>query len=111
MTAFARTTTLFLLLAFAAPAMAQDRSAEGAVYMIAILFLLVGALLYFVPTAVAQYRKASNMTAVILINLLLGWTMIGWVVALIMAFAGDSGEAAKRHREMMEALNRQNNQK
>ena len=76
--------------------------------MLGLLFLLVAALLYFVPTAVAQYRKAANLSTVVLVNLFLGWTMIGWIVALILAFAGDSGEQAKRHREMMEALNRNN---
>jgi len=111
-TDFSRKIAPLSLALLSLPAMAQDvNGAEGAGMMIALLILLVGALLYFVPTAVAQYRKASNMTTVILVNLFLGWTMIGWIVALILAFAGDSGEQARRHREMMEALNRQNNQK
>ena len=84
----------------------RDNSAAAAGMMVAIIIILVLALLYFVPTAVAQYRKASNTTTVFLVNLLLGWTAIGWIVALILAFAGDSGEQARRHREMMEALNR-----
>lgn len=99
--------TLPLVLALVAtPALAQDNSAAAAGMMIGLIILLVCALLYFVPTAVAQYRKASNTTTVFLVNLLLGWTAIGWIVALILAFAGDSGEQARRHREMMEALNR-----
>lgn len=71
-----------------------------------ILVLLVFVLMYFVPTAVAQYRKSSNFTTVLLVNIFLGWTALGWVVALILAFAGDSGTQAQRHREMMDALNK-----
>lgn len=95
-----------VLALIATPALAQDNSPAAAGMMVAIIIILVLALLYFVPTAVAQYRKASNTTTVFLVNLLLGWTAIGWIVALILAFAGDSGEQARRHREMMEALNR-----
>jgi hypothetical protein len=48
------------------------------------LFLLVGGA-YFLPTIVAVVRKVPNIGSVIVINLFLGWTLIGWVVALAMA--------------------------
>jgi Superinfection immunity protein len=41
--------------------------------------------LYMLPWAVAVTRGKSNATAIGLINLLLGWTVIGWIVALVMA--------------------------
>jgi hypothetical protein len=40
---------------------------------------------YFLPWAVAATRGKSNSLAIALLNLLLGWTLIGWVVALVMA--------------------------
>jgi hypothetical protein len=40
---------------------------------------------YFVPTIVAVVRKVTNQGSVAVINLFLGWTLIGWVVALAMA--------------------------
>jgi len=40
---------------------------------------------YFIPTIVAISRKVPNAGSVFLINLLLGWTVIGWVVALVKA--------------------------
>ena len=40
---------------------------------------------YFVPTIVAVSRKVRNQGSVVVINLFLGWTFIGWVVALAMA--------------------------
>jgi len=45
--------------------------------------LLLG--VYFLPTIIALCRKAHYMTATILINILFGWTFIGWVVALILS--------------------------
>lgn len=46
---------------------------------------IVGLVLYFIPTIIAIVRKAPNLGLVIVINLFLGWTLIGWVVALVMA--------------------------
>ena len=42
-------------------------------------------LLYFVPTIVALMRKVPNQGSIAVINIFLGWTVIGWVVALAMA--------------------------
>jgi hypothetical protein len=41
--------------------------------------------LYFLPTMIAHYRKVTNLGSVAVINVFLGWTFIGWVVALAMA--------------------------
>ncbi|HVE24372.1 MAG TPA: superinfection immunity protein [Sporichthya sp.] len=40
---------------------------------------------YLLPWAVAATRGKSNSGAIGLLNLLLGWTLIGWIVALVMA--------------------------
>jgi Superinfection immunity protein len=41
--------------------------------------------LYFVPIIVAVVRKVTNQGSVAVINVTLGWTVIGWIVALAMA--------------------------
>jgi hypothetical protein len=41
--------------------------------------------MYFLPAFVAAWTKHRNVTAIFLINLFLGWTLIGWVVALVWA--------------------------
>lgn len=51
------------------------------------LFLIFSVLLYFLPTIIA--RDKPQVLAVFLVNLLLGWTVIGWFVALIWAGAGE----------------------
>lgn len=49
------------------------------------LFVIVGLGLYFIPAIIAHDNR--NASTVVIINLFFGWTLIGWVVALILAFA------------------------
>ncbi len=39
--------------------------------------------LYFLPTLIAFIRQHKNKLAIFLLNLLLGWTVLGWVVSLV----------------------------
>jgi hypothetical protein len=48
-------------------------------------FILILALLYFLPTVVAMSRRIKTPQGPILLNLLLGWTILGWIGALIWA--------------------------
>ena len=51
-----------------------------------VLFLCLLILLaYFVPTLIALYRSHPNTSAVFFLNLLLGWSILGWVGALVWA--------------------------
>ncbi len=38
---------------------------------------------YFLPTLIAFLRQHKNKLAIFLLNLLLGWTVLGWVVSLV----------------------------
>jgi hypothetical protein len=49
------------------------------------LMFAVLAVLYFLPSLLALKRQVPNIGSVLAFNALLGWTMIGWVVALAMA--------------------------
>ncbi len=42
-------------------------------------------ILYFLPMAIAIYRSHPKAGRIVLVNLLLGCTQIGWVVALFWA--------------------------
>ena len=42
-------------------------------------------LVYFVPAIVAMSAKHHNTTAIFVLNLFLGWTLIGWASALVWA--------------------------
>jgi hypothetical protein len=60
-------------------------SAGGAAAIGTLIVVLIVIGLYFLPTIVAYSRKVPNMGSVLVINLFLGWTFIGWVVAMAMA--------------------------
>jgi hypothetical protein len=49
----------------------------------AILLSMLGLSLYLLPALIAYQRSHINRHAIFLVNLLLGWSIIGWVVALI----------------------------
>lgn len=47
---------------------------------------LIGLLfVYFMPAVIAGNRKHNNAAPILLINLFLGWTGIGWFIALVWA--------------------------
>lgn len=52
--------------------------------------LLVLSLGYLVPYVVAHARGHNNRTPILILTLLLGWTLIGWVVALVWATTKDT---------------------
>lgn len=52
---------------------------------ILVIFLLWIA---FLPLWIARVRKHPHSLAIFLINLLLGWTLLFWLIALIWAFVG-----------------------
>lgn len=41
--------------------------------------------LYFLPALVASNRRHHQTAAITVLNLFLGWTLLGWVAALIWA--------------------------
>lgn len=50
-----------------------------------IVLLLFMAPVYLAPAGIAIVRKHRNALAIGLLNVLLGWTVIGWILALIWA--------------------------
>lgn len=51
------------------------------------LFIVV---LYFAPWITAYQRKTKNKGQVAILNLLLGWTILGWIIALVMAYSPET---------------------
>ena len=44
---------------------------------------------YFLPSLIAFFRQHRNSLAIFLLNFILGWTIIGWVNALIWSIKKD----------------------
>jgi Superinfection immunity protein len=49
------------------------------------LYLISAIVAYFIPSYVAYERKNPHLLAIVLVNILLGWTIVGWIAALVMA--------------------------
>jgi Superinfection immunity protein len=45
-------------------------------------FLILFLAIYFLPTIVAMLRGHNNSAAILIVNLFLGWTFLGWVASL-----------------------------
>lgn len=52
------------------------------------ILLLVSLFLYFLPAYLARNR--SNFSTIFVLNLLAGWTFIGWIIALVWALSVES---------------------
>ena len=58
-----------------------------------LFFLLIGLAIYFLPTIIAMARGKRNALAIFAMNLLLGWSFIGWAIALVWSLtAEDRGQ-------------------
>jgi len=60
------------------------------IWALGFLVFVLGA--YFIPTAVAFGRDARSRLLVAVINTFLGWTLVGWLVALAVAIRSASRE-------------------
>ena len=59
-----------------------------------IIIILISFALYFLPSIIAILKRKSNMLAIILLNVFLGWTFIGWLVSLIWSVTNDIEESS-----------------
>jgi hypothetical protein len=54
-------------------------------HLIFALLLIPFGAIHFLPTIIAALRDGRSVVGIFLLNLFLGWTVIGWVIALIWA--------------------------
>ena len=54
-------------------------------------FFGFGFAMYFLPTLIAVVRDKRDKLAIFLLNFFLGWSVIGWGVALVWALKTDQG--------------------
>ena len=45
---------------------------------------------FMLPTIVAALKHKKTIKPILVLNILGGWTVIGWIVALVWAFAPDN---------------------
>ncbi len=89
-----------------APGMASNTPAlAGPTHLLAFFLVLV---VYIVPTGIAVYRNCAATPWITLLNILLGWTVIGWAGALGWAIVGRThhdpviqGPTSHQHHPLM----------
>ncbi|WP_249522996.1 superinfection immunity protein [Modestobacter marinus] len=62
-----------------------DSDGSGGGGFVVLMIVLVVLALYFTPTIIAFARGIADRGTVLVLNLFLGWTFVGWVVSLAMA--------------------------
>lgn len=55
--------------------------------------MIVAALFYFLPFIIGETRGVPHIGSIFAVNLVFGWSVIGWVVALVMALRSLDGPA------------------
>jgi hypothetical protein len=52
-------------------------------------FFGFGFVVYFLPTIIAVLHEKHDKVSIFLLNFFLGWSLIGWIVALVWACKND----------------------
>ncbi len=53
------------------------------------MLLVCAVFIYLIPSVVAFSKGHRNAMAILMLNVLLGWTFLGWVAALVWAMTRD----------------------
>jgi hypothetical protein len=71
-------------------------------------FLLIAIILaaYFMPWLIGLNRGVNSVIVLFLVNLLLGWTIIGWIVCMIWAVSGQTRAQDEYYRRMVSPQDR-----
>jgi Superinfection immunity protein len=66
-------------------------------HLLAVFFPIFGFgfVLYFLPSIIALARSKRDAVSIFVLNLFLGWTAIGWVIALVWALRTDVPAVAR----------------
>lgn len=67
-----------------------------------LIFIAICVVIYFAPLFVAYSRSHRNLVGISVLNLFLGWTLLGWVAALVWSVS--SASASVDEVEKLERL-------
>lgn len=59
-----------------------------------IVVLIIAIVLYLLPGIIGSSREHKNSTAIWVLNIVLGWSFLGWVAALVWAFTNPGSNQA-----------------
>lgn len=86
---FVRIVVLLFLVAYAfSMGQLKPHELNGFGKLVSFSFFIFAPMLYFLPSYEAARRNHPSLMAIILVNLFLGWTFVGWVAVMAWANSG-----------------------
>jgi len=79
---------LFVVFVVLAIPLGMTRNADAFLAPARMLLALIGLALYLLPSMLAVHRDCKATAWIIALNILLGWTVFGWVIAIGWAASG-----------------------
>jgi len=80
---------------------------DGSVVLLGGVFLVICVSIYFLPAVIALCRGHRSLGTVLFVNLLSGWTGLGWLVCIVWAFRGEGFSrrrlTSRRHTKLIAA--------
>jgi Na+/H+-dicarboxylate symporter len=64
----------------------------------ALVLLIAGFFIYLLPATIAHKNKHKNKTAILTFNVFLGWTILGWVIALVWAQTNQPSQQSQANK-------------
>ena len=61
----------------------EDPAAAIVSLIVFLIVCVIGLVFYFLPTSIAALRSHPNVMPIFLVNFLLGWVCLGWIIALV----------------------------
>ena len=67
----------------------MQNTVSGADALAGLIVIILCLVFWFLPVIIAANRNHRNTTAIFILDLFLGWTIIGWIIALIWSVKND----------------------
>lgn len=64
-----------------------------------IIILVIAIALYLLPGIIASSREHKNSTAIWILNIVLGWSFLGWVAALVWSFTNPDSKQSTANQQ------------
>jgi Superinfection immunity protein len=76
------------VICFGGPAMAQRNGSDTGAGIAGLVLVVLCLVIYFLPALIGSKRRISASGALFFVNLVFGWTVLGWFLCLIWAATG-----------------------
>ena len=57
--------------------------------LLLLIVTIISVVIYFIPTIIAHHKQKVDFNMIFLLNLILGWSVIGWTSSLIWSIIPD----------------------